>query len=107
MAQGAVQALAAAGISHGKNGKVKIIGFDFNRFALRNVQAGYWDCDVQCSPRQAAEISRWIKAKAAGTALPTGIVYQKEISVDTATITDDIIAKLGINADPGKGVITK
>ena len=61
MAQGAVQALDAAGITHGKDGKVKIIGFDFNRFALRNVQAGYWDCDMQCSPRQAAEISSWIK----------------------------------------------
>ncbi|HAE22553.1 MAG TPA: sugar ABC transporter substrate-binding protein [Spirochaetaceae bacterium] len=107
MAQGAVQALAAAGITHGKNGKVKIIGFDFNRFALRNVQAGYWDCDIQCSPRQAAEISSWIKAKATGAALPSGIVYQKEIFVDTATITDDIIAKFGINADPGKGVVTK
>lgn len=60
MAQGAVQALDAAGITHGKNGKVKIIGFDFNRFALRNVQAGYWNCDIQCSPRQAAQISSWI-----------------------------------------------
>jgi len=107
MAQGAVQALDAAGITHGKNGKVKVLGFDFNRFALRNVQAGYWDCDVQCSPRQAAEISRWIKGKASGAALPSGIVYQKEIYADTATITDDIIANLGINADPGKGVITK
>lgn len=107
MAQGAVQALDAAGITHGKNGKVKIIGFDFNRFALRNVQAGYWDCDIQCNPRQAAEISRWIKAKAAGQPLPSGIVYQKEIFVDTATITDEIIANQGINADPGKGVITK
>ncbi len=107
MAQGAVQALEAAGITHGKNGKVKILGFDFNRFALRNVQAGYWDADMQCSPRQAAEISSWIKAKAAGKALPKGIIYQKEISVDTATITDDIIAKKGINADPGKGVVTK
>jgi simple sugar transport system substrate-binding protein len=107
MAQGAVQALDAAGISHGKNGKVKIIGFDFNRFALRNVQAGYWDCNIQCSPRQAAEISRWIKAKATGTALPSGIVFQKEIYVDTGTITDDIIANLGLNADPGKGVVTK
>ena len=107
MAQGAVQALDAAGITHGKGGKVKVIGFDFNRFALRNVQAGYWDCNIQCSPRQAAEISRWIKAKAAGTALPTGIVFQKEIFVDTASITDDIIANLGLNADPGKGVITK
>lgn len=107
MAQGAVQALDAAGITHGKNGKVKVLGFDFNRFALRNVQAGYWDCDVQCSPRQAAEISRWIKMKASGGTLPSGIVYQKEIYADTATITDDLITKLGINADPGKGVITK
>jgi simple sugar transport system substrate-binding protein len=107
MAQGAVQALDAAGISHGKNGKVKVLGFDFNRFALRNVQAGYWDCDVQCSPRQAAEISSWIKAAASGSKLPSGIIYQKEISADTATITDDIIANKGINADPGKGVVTK
>jgi simple sugar transport system substrate-binding protein len=107
MAQGAVQALDAAGISHGKNGKVKIIGFDFNRFALRNVQAGYWDCDVQCSPRQAAEISGWIKAIESGKKAPSGIVYQKEIYADTATITDDLILKMGINADPGKGVITK
>ncbi|MFA6506974.1 MAG: substrate-binding domain-containing protein, partial [Treponemataceae bacterium] len=107
MAQGAVQALDTAGITHGKGGKVKVIGFDFNRFALRNVQAGYWDCNIQCSPRQAAEISRWIKAKASGTALPSGIVFQKEIFVDTASITDDIIANLGLNADPGKGVVTK
>ncbi len=104
MAQGAVQALDAAGISHGKNGKVKVIGFDFNRFALRNVQAGYWDCDVQCSPRQAAEIASWIKL---GKDAPTGKVYQKEIIADTATITDQLITEKGINADPGKGVITK
>jgi galactofuranose transport system substrate-binding protein len=103
MAQGAVQALDAAGITHGKGGKVKILGFDFNRFALRNVQSGYWDCDVQCSPRQAGEISKWIKS---GT-LPTGIVFQKEIYTDTATITDDIVKNLGLNADPGKGVVTK
>jgi len=102
MAQGAVQALEAAGITHGKDGKVKVIGFDFNRFALRNVQAGYWDADMQCSPRQAAEISGWIK----GT-VPSGTIYQKELLLDTATITDDLIAKWGINADPGKGVITK
>ena len=84
MAQGAVQALEAAGISHGKNGKVKIIGFDFNRFALRTVQAGYWDADMQCNPRQAAEISKWIKSGK----LPKGIVYQKELLLTTETITD-------------------
>jgi ABC-type sugar transport system substrate-binding protein len=103
MAQGAVQALEAAGISHGKNGKVKIIGFDFNRFALRNVQEGYWDADMQCNPRQAAEISKWIKS---GN-LPSGIIYQKELLFDTAAITDEDVTKWGINADPGKGVITR
>ncbi len=103
MAQGAVQALEAAGITHGKDGKVKIIGFDFNRFALRNVQAGYWDADMQCNPRQAAEISKWIKS---GN-VPSGIVYQKELLYDTASITDADIETWGINADPGKGVITR
>jgi ABC-type sugar transport system substrate-binding protein len=103
MAQGAAQALAAAGISFGKDGKVKIIGFDFNRFALRNVQEGYWNADMQCSPRQAAEISGWIKS---GN-LPSGIVYQKEILLDTATITDEDVTKWGINADPGMGVVTR
>lgn len=103
MAQGAVQALEAAGITHGKDGKVKIIGFDFNRFALRNVQAGYWDADMQCNPRQAAEISKWIKSGK----LPKGIVYQKELLFTTDTITDQDIENWGINADPGKGVITR
>lgn len=103
MAQGAVQALEAAGITHGKNGKVKVIGFDFNRFALRNVQAGYWDADMQCNPRQAATISDWIKS---GN-MPNGIVYQEELLFTTESITDELIDKWGINADPGKGVITR
>ena len=103
IAQGAVQALEAAGISHGKGGKVKVIGFDFNRFALRNVQAGYWDADMQCNPRQAAQISEWIKSGD----MPSGIVYQEELLLTTDTITDELIAKWGINADPGKGVITR
>jgi simple sugar transport system substrate-binding protein len=107
MAQGAVQALDAAGITHGKDGKVKIMGYDFNRWALRNIQAGYWDYDQQSSPRQAAEISKWIKAQVAGKSIPSGIVYVKEIGVSTSTVTDEIIQNLGINDDPGKGVITK
>jgi simple sugar transport system substrate-binding protein len=103
MAQGAVQALEAAGISHGKDGDVKIIGFDFNRFALRNVQAGYWDANMQCNPRQAAQISEWIKS---GN-VPSGIVYQEELLLTTDTITDELIDQWGINEDPGKGVITR
>ncbi|MCL2670665.1 MAG: substrate-binding domain-containing protein [Clostridiales bacterium] len=99
MADGAVQALDAAGISHGKGGDVIIMGFDFNRFALRNVQAGIWNFDMQCNPRQAAKISEWIKA---GEPYPTGIVFQNEIGVDCDSITEDIIKNMGINEDPGK-----
>jgi galactofuranose transport system substrate-binding protein len=103
MAQGAVQALESAGISHGPDGDVHVIGFDFNRFALRNVQEGYWDADMQCNPRQAAQISEWILS---GN-IPSGIIYQEELLFTTDTITDEDIEKWGINADPGPGVITR
>jgi ABC-type sugar transport system substrate-binding protein len=103
MAQGAVQALEAAGITHGANGKVKIIGFDFNRFALRNVQEGYWDADMQCNPRQAAQISEWILSGK----IPSGTIFQEELLFTTDTITDQDIEDWGINADPGKGVVTR
>jgi simple sugar transport system substrate-binding protein len=102
MADGAVQALDAAGITHGKGGDVIIMGFDFNRFALRNVQAGIWNYNGQCSPRQAAKISEWIQADAAGQSIPSGIVFNEEIGVDCDTITENIIVNLGINEDPGK-----
>jgi galactofuranose transport system substrate-binding protein len=107
MAQGAVQALDAAGISHGADGDVIIMGFDFNRFALRNVQGGYWNFDQQSSPRQAAKISEWIKAREAGGSSPSGIVYIDEIGVDTDTATNAVIANQGINDDPGEGVFTR
>jgi simple sugar transport system substrate-binding protein len=101
MADGAMQALDAAGITHGANGDVVIMGFDFNRFALRNVQAGLWNYAGQCNPRQAAQISEWIKAHSSGGTSPSGIVYLDEIGVDNNTITEDIIANMGINEDPG------
>ena len=44
MAQGAVQALEAAGISHGKKRKVKIIGFDFNRFGSQECTGWLLGC---------------------------------------------------------------
>lgn len=102
MADGAVQALDAAGITHGKGGDVIIMGFDFNRFALRNVQAGIWNYDGQCNPRQASKISEWIKATEAGQSIPSGTVFLDEIGVDCDTITEDIIVNMGINEDPGK-----
>ena len=50
MAKGAVAALDEAGISHGINGKVVVMGFDCNKWALRELKAGNWNYDGQCSP---------------------------------------------------------
>jgi len=101
MAEGAMLALDAAGISHGKDGDVVIMGFDFGRRALRFVQAGLWNYNGQCSPRQAAKISEWIQALEAGEEIPSGFVFNEEIYVDCDTVTDEIILNLGLNEDPG------
>ena len=61
MARGAVAALDEAGITHGVNGKVIVMGFDCNRWALREVLAGNWNYDGQCSPFQAAVIAEMIQ----------------------------------------------
>jgi simple sugar transport system substrate-binding protein len=102
MAQGAVAALDAAGISHGKDGDVVIMGFDFNRFALREVQAGNWNYDGQCNPRQASQIAEWIQTIQGGGEAPVGTQYLEEVGLDTATITEEDITNKGINEDPGK-----
>ncbi len=62
MAKGAVAALDEAGITHGVNGKVVVMGFDCNKWALRELLAGNWNYDGQCSPFQAAVISDMIKS---------------------------------------------
>ena len=61
MARGAVAALDEAGITHGVGGKVIVMGFDCNRWALREVLAGNWNYDGQCSPFQAAVIDTMIQ----------------------------------------------
>jgi simple sugar transport system substrate-binding protein len=53
MALGAQQALDEAGITHGPDGDVCIMGFDYDRFALEAVMNGEWNYDGECSPLQA------------------------------------------------------
>ena len=55
MAKGAVAALDEAGITHGVNGDVVIMGFDCNKWALKELKAGNWNYDGQCSPFQAQD----------------------------------------------------
>lgn len=96
MAKGAVAALDAAGISHGVNGDVIVMGYDCNKWALKELLAGNWNYDGQCSPFQAALIDSYIK----GTAKPAGKkVINEEKGFDAKTITSADIAQYGLGED--------
>ena len=96
MARGAVAALDEAGITHGINGDVIIIGFDCNTWALEEVLAGNWNYDGQCSPFQADVIDAMIKALEAGETLAEKIVISEEKGFDAATITQEDVDNYGL-----------
>jgi simple sugar transport system substrate-binding protein len=100
MAGGVVEALDAAGITHGVDGDVIIMGFDCNKWALRKLLAGEWNYDGQCSPFQAKLIDEMIKKLEAGEEL-TGLnelnqVINEEVGFDARTITEDDINTYGL-----------
>lgn len=96
MARGAVAALDEAGITHGVNGDVIVMGFDCNRWALRELLAGNWNYDGQCSPFQAAVISDMIKTLEGGGTLSSKKIISEEKGFDAKTITEDDIATYGL-----------
>ena len=98
MARGAVAALDEAGITHGVNGKVIVMGFDCNRWALREVLAGNWNYDGQCSPFQAQVISDLIQKLEAGEdlGLESKKIISEEKGFDAATITQEDIDLYGL-----------
>ena len=91
MAKGAVAALDEAGITHGVKGKVIVMGFDCNKWALRELLAGNWNYDGQCSPFQAAVIENMIK-----TGIMTKKFINQEKGFDAKTITKADVDKYGI-----------
>ena len=100
MARGAVAALDEAGITHGVNGDVVIMGFDCNKWALRELLAGNWNYDGQCSPFQASVIDEMIKTLEAGNAIE-GLNEKKQIisvekGFDATTITAEDIDTYGL-----------
>ena len=100
MAKGAVAALDEAGITHGVDGDVVIMGFDCNKWALRELLAGNWNYDGQCSPFQAQVISDMIQKLAAGEEIE-GLNDAKQIisvekGFDAREITEDDIATYGL-----------
>ena len=93
MAKGAVAALDEHGITHGVNGKVIVMGFDCNKWALRELKAGAWNYDGQCSPFQAQIISDLIKS---GNAPSSKKIINEEKGFDAKTLTDDDINTYGL-----------
>jgi simple sugar transport system substrate-binding protein len=96
MARGAVTALAAAGISHGVGRDVIIMGFDANKWALRELLAGNWNYNGQCSPFQAGVIDEMIKRLEAGETLSTKKVISEEKGFDARTLTQADIDTYGL-----------
>ena len=92
MAKGAVAALDEAGISHGVNGKVVVMGFDCNKWALRELLAGNWNYDGQCSPFQASIIDNMIKTGK----VPSKKIINEEKGFDAKTITQADIDTYGL-----------
>jgi simple sugar transport system substrate-binding protein len=96
MAKGAVTALDEAGITHGVGKDVIVMGFDCNKWALRELIAGNWNYDGQCSPFQASVINDMIKTLEAGGTLPQKNVISEERGFDAKTITQADIDKYGL-----------
>lgn len=96
MAKGAVAALDEAGITHGPGKSVIVMGFDCNKWALRELLAGNWNYDGQCSPFQAAVIDGMIKTLESGGTLPEKKVINEERGFDATTITQADIDTYGL-----------
>ena len=100
MANGAVEALDAKGITHGVNGDVVVMGFDCNKWALRKLLAGEWNYDGQCSPFQAKLIDEMIKTLEAGGTIEglneLGQIINAEVGFDATTITEADIEAYGL-----------
>lgn len=96
MAKGAVAALDKANISHGVGKDVVIMGFDCNKWALKELKAKNWNYDGQCNPFQADYIDDVIKKIEAGETIAEKTIILEEKGFDANEITDDDIEKYGI-----------
>ncbi len=96
MAAGAVQALDAAGISHGVDGDVIVMGFDCNKWALEALLKGEWNYDGQCNPFQAATVHDIIQKLEKGEKITNKTIILDEKGFDAETITQEDVDKYGI-----------
>ncbi|MCR5306941.1 MAG: ABC transporter substrate-binding protein [Oscillospiraceae bacterium] len=96
MAKGAVAALDKANISHGVGKDVIIMGFDCNKWALKELKAGNWNYDGQCNPFQSSYIKDIIDKLEKGEKLAEKRIVMNEKGFDAAQITDEDVETYGI-----------
>ncbi len=96
MAKGAVAALDKANISHGVGKDVIIMGFDCNKWALKELKAGNWNYDGQCNPFQSSYIVDIINKLQKGESLSEKVIIMDEKGFDATTITDADVEQYGI-----------
>ncbi|MDR1174821.1 MAG: substrate-binding domain-containing protein [Treponema sp.] len=96
MARGAVDALDAAGITHGVGKDVVIMGFDCNKWALRELLAKNWNYNGQCSPFQASVVDGMIKDLGNGKAPAQKKIISEEKGFDARTITQADVDQYGL-----------
>ena len=87
MARGAVAALDANGITHGKDGDVIVMGFDSDKWAFEAVLEGSWNYMGLCNPLQADTVDGIIKDLVAGKTPAQKIIYTPEQGFDCDTLT--------------------
>ncbi len=96
MAKGAVVALDKANISHGVGKDVIVMGFDCNKWALKELEAKNWNYDGQCNPFQSSYIKEIIDKLEKGETLSQKTIIMDEKGFDASTITADDVEKYGI-----------
>ena len=96
MAKGAVAALDKANISHGVGKDVIIMGFDCNKWALKELLDKNWNYDGQCNPFQASYIREIITKLENGETVSPKKIIMEEKGFDAATITQADFDQYGI-----------
>ncbi len=96
MAKGAVAALDKAGITHGVGKDVIVMGFDCNKWALKELLDQNWNYDGQCNPFQSSYIDEVIKKIEAGETLDQKTIVMDEKGFDASTITQEDVDQYGI-----------
>ena len=96
MAKGAVTALDKSNISHGVGKDVIVMGFDCNKWALKELKEGNWNYDGQCNPFQSSYLIDIIQKLEKGEKLAEKTIIMEEKGFDAATITQEDVDQYGI-----------